>query len=288
MAPKAPRCTWNDEADAILVDKLRWAKDQGFQSESGWKPQLKKAFLLVQKLRGYSGFGWDDGLKLVTTSDDVWAALLEKKPKFKRWRKTPFPLYDDVLYLVEGIVATGAGAFHASGTLQTQSTEAITQSTQSASQSTTSISQTNPPTQEDTPATPNRSSPGPDGLNLHRDPPDDDLTPSSPVRPRTKRAASPSSASGSKKRKRNADAASEMAGAIERVALALNTVGSPEVRRSAIRLMEDDGEFSENEEVAVMRLFTKDTAVAQTYIGSRKKTSRTNFIRSILEESNNL
>jgi hypothetical protein len=111
------------------------------------------------------------------------------------------------------------------------------------------------------------------------------LTPSSPVRPHPKRAASPSSASGSKKRKRNADAASEMAGAIERVAVALNTVGSPEVRKRAIRLMEDDGEFSDNEEVDIMRLFMKDTAVAQTYIGSRKKITRTAFIRSILEES---
>jgi hypothetical protein len=75
-----------------------------------------------------------------------------------------------------------------------------------------------------------------------------------------------------------------MAGAIKRVALALNTVNSPEVRKRAIRQMEDDGDFSDNEEVNVMRLFMKDTAVAQTYIGSRKKTSRTAFMRSILED----
>ncbi|KAJ7763295.1 hypothetical protein B0H16DRAFT_1883690 [Mycena metata] len=314
MAPKgdSARCQWSDADDAILVEKLRWAKDQGFQSESGWKPQTwvhcvdalkdspgpKKTadkiqdhyghatFLFVQKLRGLSGFGWDDGLKLVTASEDVWTALLAKNSKAKRWRKTPFPLYDDILYLVEGIVATGAGAFHGGGASQTQSTIAFTQSTQSASQLTQSDSQEEPATQDDTPATPRRSSPGPDGLNLARGSPDNDLTPSSPVRPRQKRAAtSPSSASSRKKRKRNAEAASEMAGAIERVALALNTVGSPEVRKRAIRLMEDDAEFSDNEEVAVMRLFTKDTAVAQAYIGSRKKTTRTAFIRSILEEN---
>jgi hypothetical protein len=75
-----------------------------------------------------------------------------------------------------------------------------------------------------------------------------------------------------------------MAGAIERIAVALNTIGSPEVRKRAIRLMEDDVEFSDNEEVDVMRLFTKDTAVAQAYIGSRKKTTRTAFIHSILAE----
>ena len=34
-------------------------------------------------------------------------------PKASRWRKTPFPLYDDMHFLVHGIVATGAEAFHA-------------------------------------------------------------------------------------------------------------------------------------------------------------------------------
>ncbi|KAJ7036435.1 hypothetical protein C8F04DRAFT_1258001 [Mycena alexandri] len=310
MAPKnqdSARCSWSTADDAVLIDKLRWAKDQGFQSESGWKPQtwahcaealkdspgpkktadkiqdhFSNAFLWVQKLRGLSGFGWDDGLKLVTASDNVWDALLAKTPKAKHWRKTPFPLYDNILYLVEGIVATGAGAFHA-GASQTST---LTQSTQSVSQSTQYDSQADPATQEDTPATPRHSSPGPEGLNLPHGSPNDDLTPSSPIRSRQKRAASPSSASVSnKKRKRNAEDAFEMAGAIERVAMALNTVGSPEVRKRAIRLMEDDSDFSDNEEVDVMRLFTKDTAVAQTYIRSRKKSTRTAFICSILAEN---
>ncbi|KAJ7085990.1 hypothetical protein B0H15DRAFT_748921, partial [Mycena belliarum] len=125
--------------DTKLIDKMRWGKKQGFQSDSGWKPQLwahcaealkdspgpiktadkiqdhfgnvrkylKAAFLAVQSLRQQSGFGWDDGLKMVTASDEVWAAYLEKRPKVKKWRKSPFPLYDDMLFLVEGIVATG-------------------------------------------------------------------------------------------------------------------------------------------------------------------------------------
>ncbi|KAJ7466259.1 hypothetical protein B0H11DRAFT_2284693 [Mycena galericulata] len=276
----APRCRWSDDDDATLVSKLRWAKENGYQSDSGWKPQvwalcvevlkdspgppkvadkvhdhwgnLKSTYVTVKTLHRQSGFGWDDGLKTVTASDDVWEAYLAKHPNAKRWRKTPFPLYDDLAYLVDGIVATGAGAFHAGAARQTQ-----TQSTQSETQS---------QTQEMSRGTSPAPSEGP-GSSFDQIVPsgDDDLTPS-------------------KTRKRNAEAASEMATALAQVAKSLNVVGSPEVRQRAIKLMEEDADFSENEEVTVMRLFTKDTAVAQTYIAASKKSMRTAFIRSVLDD----
>ncbi|KAF8229798.1 hypothetical protein L208DRAFT_1177188, partial [Tricholoma matsutake] len=59
-----------------------------------------------------SGFGWDDGLKMVTASDEVWAMYLKMNPKASCWHKTPFPLHDDIHFLVHGVIATGAGAFH--------------------------------------------------------------------------------------------------------------------------------------------------------------------------------
>jgi hypothetical protein len=49
--------------------------------------------------------------------------------------------------------------------------------------------------------------------------------------------------------------------------------------------MEDDDEFSSGEEVDVMRLFTKDISVAQTYIASSKKSRRTAYVRSILQDT---
>lgn len=36
--------------------------------------------------------------------------------KAAQWKNTPFPLYDEMSYLVDGVVATGAGAFHAGET----------------------------------------------------------------------------------------------------------------------------------------------------------------------------
>ncbi|KAJ7078253.1 hypothetical protein C8R44DRAFT_910487 [Mycena epipterygia] len=137
------------------------------------------------------------------------------------------------------------------------------------------------------PVTPARSSPGPNGLNLggNMTHGDDDLTPSSPIRPLRKRAASPASNEGNKRaRRRNADAATEMAGALERVAKSLVVVGSPEVREKAIHLMEEDNDFSQNEAVKVMRIIAKDTAVAQTYIASSKQERRTAFLRSLLDD----
>ena len=38
--------------------------------------KLKSAFVTVSKLREQSGFGWDDGLKMVTASDEVWEAYI--------------------------------------------------------------------------------------------------------------------------------------------------------------------------------------------------------------------
>ncbi|KAJ6576148.1 hypothetical protein DFH09DRAFT_1311585 [Mycena vulgaris] len=275
-----------------------WLKEKGFQSDNGWKPQawphcieslkdspgppktadkiqdhwgnLKSNFNVVYALRGASGFGWDDGLKMVTATDEVWDTYLKTHSKAKRWRKTCFPLYDDILYLVDGIVAIGAGAFHAG-----------------ASQPDDTLSQppNAPPLQMLTryvtavPITIQT-------LIFVKTPPDDDLTPSLPVRPRRKRAASSSPpAEGSRKaKKRNAEAAAEIASALERVASSLVVVGSPQVRKQAMSLMEKDGDFVGRDLVKIMKLFAKDTAVAQIYVASSQQAMRTDFIRSLIDD----
>lgn len=37
---------------------------------------------------------------------------LQAHPNAKKWRKTPFPLFDDLGSLVDGTAATGEGAYH--------------------------------------------------------------------------------------------------------------------------------------------------------------------------------
>ena len=85
--------------------------------------------------------------------------------------------------------------------------------------------------------------------------------------------------------KHNADAESEVATALRNVVMSLNIVSSPEVCQHAIKMMEEDEGFSDGEEVAIMKLFSKDTAVAQTYFGSSKKSTHTAFICSILKDA---
>lgn len=40
-------------------------------------------------------------------------SIFQAHPKAKKWRTSRFPLYDEIAVLVDGIVATGEGAFHA-------------------------------------------------------------------------------------------------------------------------------------------------------------------------------
>ncbi|KAJ7735178.1 hypothetical protein B0H16DRAFT_1731442 [Mycena metata] len=250
------------------------------EEDRGERSLLTPIIAQSKKLRGLSGFGWDEGLKIVTASDDVWAAYLEKHENAKKWRKKPFPLYDDIMFLVDDKVATGAGAFHA-GASQTPS-DIFSQSQGSTS------------TQDDN----DDSSFILDGMGdtstdlrlamLVNMDLDNDFVASSPATaPSTsrKRAASssPNKSAPSRRAKRNAEAISEIAGALRQVAMSLNAPSSPDITKRAIEMMEED-EFSEGEEPLVMRLFTKEIDIARTYVNTTKKSRRTASIRSYLAE----
>lgn len=142
---KAPRnAKWSTSDDTALVDTLKTfasgnSADNGtFKSvaftaaakalehsheASGGAPKtarncsrrwatLKANCLIVQRLITASGFGWDEMTKMATAEESVWAKYLEAHPKAKPWHYNPFPLYDDILSLIEGRHATGEGALH--------------------------------------------------------------------------------------------------------------------------------------------------------------------------------
>ncbi|KAJ7195094.1 hypothetical protein GGX14DRAFT_475363 [Mycena pura] len=115
-----PRAHWSVADDAVLVRAMRDAKDAGFQSDSGWKPQtwarvalalanspgvpkvsekcqdrfgtLKQSYREVRTLLGLSGFGWNEGLKIVTASAEVWDAYLEVRHTSSTVTWHPFSL----------------------------------------------------------------------------------------------------------------------------------------------------------------------------------------------------
>lgn len=49
-------------------------------------------------------------------------------------------------------------------------------------------------------------------------------------------------------------------------------------------MMEDDGDFSEDEEVSIMAIFAKDLSIARVYSASRKQSRRTAFMRRLLDQ----
>ena len=78
------------------------------------------------------------------------------------------------------------------------------------------------------------------------------------------------------------DSLSDMAGAIIVVSKLFGSEGSstPEHCNKAIALLEDDGDFSDEEEVEVMGLFAGNMAVADTFLSIHKKNVCTTFICS--------
>ena len=61
---------------------------------------------------------------------------------------------------------------------------------------------------------------------------------------------------------------------------------TPERRIKAINLVDDDGEFSDNEQAHVMVLFSRDIAIADTFTGIKSKSIRTAFIRAQMGDNN--
>ncbi|THU94633.1 hypothetical protein K435DRAFT_565032, partial [Dendrothele bispora CBS 962.96] len=139
------KAVWTSDNDRTLMASLKESKHAGFQTDNGGfhsdaykaaavrlqeedsnlneserqgAPKtadscktrfttLKKDFRIVKILRNMSGFGWDPLKQLVTAPDSVWAACIKANPKYAKWQKKSFPVYDDMAELVDGHVATG-------------------------------------------------------------------------------------------------------------------------------------------------------------------------------------
>lgn len=84
------------------------------------------------------------------------------------------------------------------------------------------------------------------------------------------------------------DAMFSVAGAISSLAesFAEDTIilTSPQRRKAAIHKLAEDDDLSENEQVQAIRLFSRQTAVADSYLAIKKKTTRTLYIQSELME----
>jgi hypothetical protein len=59
---------------------------------------------------------------------------------------------------------------------------------------------------------------------------------------------------------------------------------SPQRRSAAINLLEEDGDLSDNEQVQAIRLFSRRTTIADSYLAIKKKATRTRYIQSEILE----
>ncbi|KAH6911967.1 hypothetical protein BKA70DRAFT_1266082 [Coprinopsis sp. MPI-PUGE-AT-0042] len=304
----APRCTWSTEDRDILLRVLKKEKDGGNQSESGWKKtvwstcasafaaetsndppktgakcndqfgKLKEAYNEVNYLVNLSGFGWDGARNVVSAPEDVWAPILANRPTLKKWKDGKvWPHYSDMSYLVDGIVATGAGAFNAGlsppGTPRSPSPPPSPTQDPNSSQDT----QSSPPPPSPLPAVATAvelrvSSRSLVGRKRTRAPSD------SP-------SPTPANKKGSaRKRVRGPDAIEGMTKALFHIGDAMKST-EVDYHKQAIEMIEDDGDLSDRELVQAFTLFDSKGQVAQTYCSIKRKNLRTLYIQQLLSST---
>lgn len=85
------------------------------------------------------------------------------------------------------------------------------------------------------------------------------------------------------------DAMFSVAGAIEALADSFTdgpaSLTSPQRRSSAIAQLDEDADLSENEQVQAIRLFSRHTSIADSYLAIKKKSVRTLYIQSELSQA---
>ena len=91
-----------------------------------------------------------------------------------------------------------------------------------------------------------------------------------------------------RKRKVTAPTAiSDVASSVRDLATAFTASGdqtSPQRRTAAVKLIEDDGELSENEQLKFFKVLRKDVSVADFVLAIKDKGKRTRYIQSELDD----
>ncbi|KAG1728875.1 uncharacterized protein EDB91DRAFT_1253308 [Suillus paluster] len=289
--PKAPsastKTVWKSSDNAVLIATLLKERE-GHQSDSGFKP--KSFIACAEALKGSektsgdvaktSGSCHDHWGKLkkdfaiVTAPPDVWEKYLTTHTKAKVWRKKSFPLYDSIQILVKGIIATGENVFCVGMT------------------TTTKIVDTTLPF--------NYPADSGEEHELLDDENDEDVNDlQTPIKWKCSAEMTPFGSSrkcqstgcaihrSSSGRGSGTDAMFSVAGAIETLADKFDESGgltSPECCSAAIHCLKDDAELSETEQVTAVWLFSRQTAIADSYLTIKKKSTHTCYIQSELAE----
>lgn len=259
-----------------------------------------------------SGFGWDDGRKLVTAADEQWnelaqvhsrinywdscqPCLSQRDSQIKKWKTTPFPLYDEMHSLVDGVVATGSGAFQAGALLTPKPSQLVIHKEPSIewtnSQSTGCATPPRSPSEQNTVRCLN----SPSMLPLISTQADANTTMKSEVgivpkkRQRSSNTPEPSRLRKHRRQQQQDNTQgliTEMARVVQTLCSSLqpasNPLQSPQQRKTAaIKLMEGDGDFKKSECIPVIRLFTSSIVIVDSYLAIEDQEVRTMYIKRV-------
>ncbi|KDQ16585.1 hypothetical protein BOTBODRAFT_253036 [Botryobasidium botryosum FD-172 SS1] len=249
---------WNTAIKSI-TKLFPHAPKKGIKHAKSRYQLLKSKYKIVRELREQSGFGWDEASQMVTASPDVWSHYLKSHPKAKPFHAKPFPLYDAIATLVDGVIATGETGFHPS----------------------TGQVGTGPKSDVDSPS--------------EDEPEDDDETPAPAKRKReSSPTPSPSKASTSKgtskKRQSTSNAVAEsVANAMKTLASSFEAtsnshLSTPERKAKAFAMAQAEEGLSDEELTRVGTLFRKNIEVSDMFIALKKGTYRSKWLAGVLDE----
>ncbi|KAF9026364.1 hypothetical protein BDP27DRAFT_1376251 [Rhodocollybia butyracea] len=288
------KASWELEHDRVLIEVLKEQKAGGFQTDNGgfhgdaYKAAAAKLVTATSKGGAKTSEScktrwailkkdFKDVKTIRNKSANVWDDLIKAKPKLKKWRRKAFPLYDEILDIIEGQIATGAMAFFP-GDPANNPSPGLDKSDESGEEEEEEedsqlVLRLLLPLLLDHLSCPVQAPTHPRFHSRKRCPatPDD--------RP-WKRAHG--------RKPTQSDAGFEMAEAVRDLARsAMGDYGnssalSPARKTRAIALIEKDNQLSENEMIDAFKLIRRDTSVADTYLAIGDIYRRTNFLQSEL------
>ncbi|KAG6807625.1 hypothetical protein H0H92_006890 [Tricholoma furcatifolium] len=286
------RAIWDTDTDRILINALLKQRDDGMQTSNGnWHSDtwtaaeqdlsgtehrsggavktsatcqtrwaaIKAEYRIVKQLRELSGFGWDEEKK--------WSQLMITLiPHGKNGKK--------------GTYATGAGVFRPGRDFTPETEPRASDDEQnihpmlrsSSSNSVLLVERASSLSASTLPVTPSPASAPPISARKREAAEEDE--PGSSKRSR-----------GHGRRQSSGQALSGMASSIAQLASSLvndTVVPSPQRKQAAVRIIEDDGDLSEEEQIKVFKIIRRDTSFADTLLAIKKKSTRTHFIQSEL------
>ncbi|KZO89530.1 hypothetical protein CALVIDRAFT_532021 [Calocera viscosa TUFC12733] len=265
----------------ICVDRLAATFEQPSDKRKGithvrsrWD-LLKKHWGIVHAMRSLSGFGWVEETQMVYAKDEsIWAEYLKAHPEAQRFRNKPFPLYDKLTVLCESIIARGNKVVQ----IQRTSQKGVVKPKDAE------VEAAQPDVLEEVEHA--------DDEEDDEEDEEDEEDEAAPVSQKARKRA-PSHTPIPRKQARLsgahgllavADAVCELSEAMTEAPSVPNNDGSPIQHKRAIRMLENEPDFSDEERLTAIDLFIRNRRLGDSYLAFSKPALRSRWLGRQLRE----